>query len=338
MLEITNSASPATDLGFLLHKNPERIRSVELSFGEAHVFYPEANEDRCTAALLLRINPIDLVRARRGRTKTLDQYVNDRPYAASSHMSSAIAKVYGTALSGRCKDKPELVERPLPLEVKISVLPYRGGEHVLRNLFEPLGYTVEAEGMELDPTFPDWGPSPYAVARLAADVTVKDLLTHLYVLIPVLDNEKHYWVAEDEIEKLLRKGESWLADHPHQELIVNRYLRHRRRYTEAALARMNPEEGDPDETTAQQDTAEAVVEERISLNQQRIDAVTGVVHQFEPASLIDLGCGEGRYLKAFLQQASLRRIVGMDVSWRVLEIARERMKFDRMPERQQERI
>src|SRR5436190_17920500 len=147
LLTITNTKPPATDLGYLLHKNPSRVQSFELSFGKAHVFYPEATENRCVAALLLDVDPVGLVRSRRGPAGEgglLDQYVNDRPYVASSFMSVAIAQVFGSALSGRSKDRPELVETPLPLEARLSVLPCRGGEGFLRRLFEPLGYDVTA--------------------------------------------------------------------------------------------------------------------------------------------------------------------------------------------------
>src|SRR6476659_9411270 len=126
LLTITTTHQPATDLGYLLHKNPERLHSFELSFGKAHVFYPEAAPDRCTAALLLDVDPVGLVRNRKGPSGeggTLDQYVNDRPYVASSFLSVAIARVLGSALAGRSKGRPELTEVRMPLEAKISVLP-----------------------------------------------------------------------------------------------------------------------------------------------------------------------------------------------------------------------
>src|ERR687893_730587 len=149
---------PATDLGFLLHKNPARVQSFDLSFGRAHVFYPEASPERCTAALLLDVDPVGLVR---GRGKTLREYVNDRPYAASSFLSVAISRVFGSALSGKSRDRPEMAETALPLRARIAVLPCRDGEGFLRQLFEPLGYAVSAEPHLFDGAFPGWGQSPY---------------------------------------------------------------------------------------------------------------------------------------------------------------------------------
>src|SRR5258707_7825247 len=147
VLTISYTGRPSTELGYLLHKSPFRIHSMEQVFGKAHVFYPEATTERCTAALLLEIDPIGLVRDRRGPSGegfSLEQYVNDRPYAASSFLSVAIARTFGTAITGRSKERQELAETPLPLEARIAVLPCRGGEGFLRPLFWPPGYEVAA--------------------------------------------------------------------------------------------------------------------------------------------------------------------------------------------------
>src|SRR5258707_4981332 len=153
LLTITNTKSPATDLGYLLHKNPNRLQSSELSFGKVHVFYPEASADRCTAALLLDVDPVGLVRTRRGPSGDggmLDQYVNDRPYVASSFMSVAIARVFNSALAGNSKDRPELVTIPLPLTARIAVVPCRGGGEILGPLFATPGDQVGPEHHPLD--------------------------------------------------------------------------------------------------------------------------------------------------------------------------------------------
>ncbi len=148
LLTITTTHQPATDIGFLLHKNPENLHSVTMNFGTAHVFYPEASPERCTAALLLDVDPVKLVRkASQGEGFALEQYVNDRPYVASSFMSVAINKVFGTAFSGNSKHRPELVDAALPLSVKIHALPCRGGEELLHRLFGPLGYALGYEAL-----------------------------------------------------------------------------------------------------------------------------------------------------------------------------------------------
>ena len=336
LLTITTTHSPATELGYLLHKHPDRCHSFSLSFGKAHIFYPEASEQKCTVALLLDVDPVKLVR---GRGATLEQYVSDRPYVASSFMSVAIAQVFSTALGGRSKDRPELAQTPLPLVAKLSVLPCRGGESFLRELFEPLGYTVSAQGHVLDENFPDWGNSRYFTVELQHTIPLSDLLSHLYVLIPVLDDEKHYWVNEEEIEKLLRHGEGWLSQHPAREQITRRYLKRQHRLTRTALAQLAEEDNlDPDGTEETHAEEEAAVEKPISLNQQRMNAVVAALKQSNARRVIDLGCGQGNLLKMLLKDSFFEQITGVDVSYRSLEIAQERLDRLHLPRNQWERL
>ena len=334
LLTITLTRTPATDLGYLLHKNPANLQRFDLTFGRAHVFYPEAGADRCTAALLVEVDPVALVRGRRGpggEGRKLEQYVNDRPYAASSFLSVAMAEVFNSALAGRSRERPELAETALPLEAKLAALPCRGGE--------PLGYAITAERHPLDERYPEWGESAYFTVRLQASTRLRDLLAHLYVLVPVLDDDKHYWVGDDEVEKLLRHGAGWLADHPERELITSRYLKHQHSLARAALARLIQEESpDPDAAEQDHEAEEEAVEKPIRLNDQRLGTVLAAVKQSGAKRVLDLGCGEGRLLRSFLEDRSFEEIVGMDVSHRSLEIARERLRLDRLPPRQRERI
>jgi 3' terminal RNA ribose 2'-O-methyltransferase Hen1 len=342
LLNITNTTTPADDLGYLLHKHPAKVQSFDLAFGRAHVFYPETSPERTTAALLLDIDPVGLVRNRRGPSgegHTLDQYVNDRPYVASSFMSVAIAQVYGSALGGRCKDRPDAVDRPLQLEARLAVVPCRGGEAFLRALFEPLGYQVEAQRHVLDSKYPEWGDSPYFTVTLRAQARLADLLSHLYVLIPVLDNDKHYWVAEDEVEKLLRHGQRWLADHPAREQITHRYLKHQRGLARQALARLVEEEDpDPDAKVEVHTHEEEEVERPISLNEQRLSTVCAVIANSGAQSVVDLGCGEGKLIRELLKNKNLAKVIGLDVSHRALEVATDRLHLDRMAAEQRERV
>ena len=340
LLTITNQSPPAADLGYLLHKHPDKVQSFELSFGKAHVFYPEVSGERCTAALLLDVDPVGLVRKDRAADSgALDQYVNDRPYVASSFMSVAIAQVLGSALAGRSKGKPELADQPLALTASLAAVPCRGGDALLHQLFEPLGYAVTARHHPLDERFPEWGEGPYYTVELRANVRLCDLLAHLYVLIPVLDAEKHYWVGEDEVEKLLRQGEGWLAAHPARELIVKRYLPHGRHLAEAALARL-AEEDLPDAVEAEEGRGneERELEKPMLLWQQRIGAILAALKSAGAARVADLGCGEGKILKALIEDRSFQEILGMDVSHRSLEIAGRRLRLEQLPPKQRERI
>jgi 3' terminal RNA ribose 2'-O-methyltransferase Hen1 len=342
LLTITTTRSPATDLGYLLHKHPAKCQTFSLAYGSAHVFYPEADDARCTAALLLDVDPIGMVRNRRGPKGdrgTLGQYVNDRPYVASSFLSVAIAQVYGSALGGRCNDRPELVDQPWPLEVQIAVLPCRGGESLLHDLFEPLGYEIGSQRHALDETFPDWGDSPYYTVTLRAERPLRELLAHLYVLIPVLDNEKHYWVGDDEVAKLMHFGEGWLAAHPAKEQITRRYLKHQPSLARQAIARLIAEESpDADSLDEAHDPREEAVEEKISLNEQRLGTVLSVLNSAGAKRVIDLGCGEGKLLRELLKIKAFEEIVGLDVSHRALEKAAARLRLERLPDLQRDRI
>ncbi len=342
ILTISTTYEPATDLGFLLHKNPERHQTVELSFGTAHVVYPEASTNRCSVALLVDVDPVGLVRNRRGpggNDFSLSQYVNDRPFVSSSFMSVALAKVFSTAMGGRSKERPDLVELEIPVDVTLPVVPCRGGEAVLRRIFEPLGYEVDASAIALDSQFPQWGDSRYLAVRLTSTKRVKDLLEHLFVLLPVLDDEKHYWVGPDEVEKLLRRGGLWLAAHPERELIANRYLRHDRHLTREAMSRLLEDDPvDPDEDAAAHDAEEEAVERPISLNEQRLTSVTDVMTGHGARRVLDLGCGQGKLVQALLKLSTIEHVVGVDVSYRTLEIAARRLHLDSMAPRQRQRV
>lgn len=338
LLTITTTYQPATDLGYLLHKHPERCQTFSQAFGQAHVFYHQASRERCTAALLLDIDPIKLVRGSRGAAST-EQYVNDRPYVASSFLSVAMADVFRTAMQGRCDARPELALTPIPLSATLSVVHCRGGEDLLRRLFEPLGYAVVAEPQPLDEQYPDWGTSAYYHLTLNATCRLADLLVHIYVLIPVLDNEKHYWIGNDEVEKLLQRGKGWLEKHPERELIAYRYLRHKPSLAREALARLVAEEQEALEEEEEKDDKAAGEEEKhTSLHEQRLNAVVEVLRKVGARSVLDLGCGEGRLLRKLLHDPHFEKILGLDVSYRALELAQKRLHLDSLGDTQKKRI
>ncbi|PSB53606.1 3' terminal RNA ribose 2'-O-methyltransferase Hen1 [filamentous cyanobacterium Phorm 6] len=340
LLTISTTRVPATDLGYLLHKHPDRLQCFPMTFGQASVFYPEANAERCTAALLLDVDPVALVRGKsKSGDRPLEQYVNDRPYVASSFLSVALAQVFRTALSGRCKDRPQLAETPIPLTVNLSVLPCRGGEKFLREMFEPLGYQVTAKPLILDAQFPEWGASPYFAVELQNTIRLADLLSHLYVLIPVLDDDKHYWVGDDEIDKLLHHGEGWLNAHPAREQIADRYLKRQRRLTRLAVAQLaEADNTDLEKLEVSHQQEEEVLEQRISLNEQRLEAVVEVLKACGAQRVVDLGCGEGKLLRLLLAESAIAQITGVDVSFRALEIAKERLQVDHFSPAQQSRL
>ncbi|WP_029246727.1 3' terminal RNA ribose 2'-O-methyltransferase Hen1 [Schlesneria paludicola] len=339
LLTISTTHAPATDLGFLLHKHPDRCQTFSASYGSTHVFYPEATDERTTVALLLEVDPVGLVRNRRYEAAHLAQYVNDRPYVASSFLSVAIAQVFRSALNGRCEAREELARTPIPLSARLDVLPVRGGEDFLRKLFEPLGYSLDAQRYPLDEQFPEWGDSPYYSVTISGTKRLSELLTHLYVLIPVFDNQKHYHFGDDEIEKLLDKASVWLADHPEKDQIARRYLGHKPNLYREALARLIDDEVLEEELTEEKPLSpEVQLEEKVSLNEQRLGSVLAALRASGAQSVIDLGCGEGKLLREVIADRQFQRILGMDVSVRALEIAQRRLKLDRLPESVAERV
>jgi 3' terminal RNA ribose 2'-O-methyltransferase Hen1 len=317
LLTITATREPATDLGYLLHKHPDRLQSFEVSAGVAHVFYPEAAERRCTAALLLEIDPIALVRG--GRHDELTHYVNDRPYAASSMLAVALKEAFRTALTGRCDARPELAAAAMPLQIRVPALSCRGGPDLARRVFEPLGWTVTAAAVPLDP--PEWGDSPYLDLRLSGVVRLADALNQLYVLLPALDDAKHYWVSTDEVDKLIRAGGDWLGGHPEKALITRRYLAHRRELTWSALARLAQTDD-----VAPEELDNAVDEEADvkPLSVQRREAILAVLRETGARGVGDLGCGAGALTRDLLAERGIERVVATDVSVRALRLAARR--------------
>ncbi len=307
-----------------------------MPFGRAHVFYPEATDERTTAALLVEIDPVALVK-RRGRDLVLNDYVNDRPYVASSFMSVAIARVFGSALRGKSEGHEDLVDRPISITAQVAVVASYDGEDALHRLFEPLGYTVTATAHPLNERFESWGDSPYYSLTLEGEVPVKSLLGHLYVLLPVLDGAKHYWVDESEIDKLLRSGEEWLGDHPERDVITRRYLKGQRSLTNAALERLLAEDvGLIDHDRV--DDSDGEDTRRVPLNRLRMDAVVEELKRLGARRILDLGCGEGRLIGELLRDPSVIHITGMDVSVAALRRAARRLRLDEMSHRQRERL
>ncbi|MGW7494494.1 3' terminal RNA ribose 2'-O-methyltransferase Hen1 [Streptomyces luteogriseus] len=353
-LTITTTGTPerpATDLGYLLHKHPDNAQAFSTSYGTAHVLYPEAEAGRCTAALLLEVDAVALVRRGKGKGRggapdaALAQYVNDRPYAASSLLAVALSGVFSSAMKGVCKARPELPGQARPLRVEVPALPARGGPDLVRKLFEPLGWTVAAEPVPLDAEFPAWGDSRYVSLVLESDtLTLAEALRHLYVLLPVLDDAKHYWVAPDEVDKLLRAGEGWLPGHPEQRLITSRYLSRRWALTRQATERLELvrlAETDDSEVEEIDNAVEAETEAEekpTPLAVRRREAIVTALRQSGAARVLDLGCGQGQLVQTLLKDPAFTEIVGVDVSMRALTIASRRLKLDRMGERQASRV
>ncbi len=333
LLTITMKGTNTQELGYLLHKNPYRAQCFDLSFGKAYVFYTEVTDSRTSAALLLELNPIDLARGKLGsKDGGLFDYVNDRPYVSSSFMSTAINRVFSTAMNGKCIKRQELANSLLELEATVFNLPVRGDKELVKEVFEPLGYNVLVRESILDEQFPEWGESNYIDLTITGKVKLSDLLNHLYVLIPVFDKQKHYYMSEDEIDKLIRHGEGWLSEHPKKNTIIRRYFDMKRSYANRAIARLLEAEAETEETEPQKETTEdkEPTEKHIPLNTQRMEAVKKAVLESGAQSVLDIGCGECKLTSMLLRETQIKRITAADVSVSVLEKAKQKLNYDRM--------
>ncbi|MEM6487610.1 MAG: 3' terminal RNA ribose 2'-O-methyltransferase Hen1 [Pseudomonadota bacterium] len=339
-IEITLIAPPgadyaARDLGYLLHKNPAHVHPRQTAAGDALVFFPATRADRSTAVLHLTVDPVKLVRGGgRGAPGLIAEYVNDRPYVANSFLSVALARSFGQSLAGTSKERQHLADRALPFEARVTPVAIAGEAEMAERLFAPLGYRVDAAAMD------SAGQRGIYDLRLAAEIRLAELLNHLYVLVPVLDNAKHWWIDRDEIDALLAKGAGWLATHPERDVIAKRSLKHRRalvaqaleRLAEDAAAEEPPAEEDETTDTATQDAAEATLERPIRLHDLRLETVADTLRAAGARRVLDLGCGAGKLLSRLVKDGHFERLVGVDPSARALEVAARRLRLDQAGE------
>ncbi|MDR2902979.1 MAG: 3' terminal RNA ribose 2'-O-methyltransferase Hen1 [Clostridiales bacterium] len=335
ILTITYKGENTQNIGFLLHKNPARPQVVALNHGKAYVFYPEVSDEKTTVALVLDIDPIDLARGKAGSAGGgLFDYVNDRPYVSSSFMSTAINRVFGTAMTGRGDDFQALADAKLDLTATITMLPCKSDNEMLNRVFEPLGYEVRFEQFVSDEKFPAWGESKCVNLTIHGVQKLSDLLHHIYVLIPVFDRNKHYWIGKEEVEKLLRHSEDWLKDHPEKAFITGRYLNRSRSLLNMAFERLRT----ADEASETEEKAAVQIENRPNLNKQRLDSVITAVKACEAKTVIDIGCGEGNLLALLMKEPTIRKISAADVSFSVLEKAKAKIKFDRLSDTLRDKV
>lgn len=333
-LTLSTTTEPVEDLTYLLHKHPGRAHTRKLSVGATSVFCTELSDERCTVALMLDVDPIGLLRGQGAAHEsfTLGQYVNDRPYVASSLLTGAIRGVYGTALAGNCDARPDRVTAPLDLEVHLPTVACVDGASLIERLFEPLGWRVSATALPLDPEIPAWGESHIFDVRLTGTAVLQHALQQLTILLPVLDDAKHYWVDQTEAEKLLRHGGDWLGGHPERELILRRFLKHQRDLIAAAGAATGGAVSEADASARAGGSESEQPARPQSLARQRREAVHAELTRLGVSSVLDMGCGQGALLAPLARDRRITRLVGADVSARALAQAARRLGLDDAPD------
>jgi hypothetical protein len=205
LLTISTTHRPATVLGPLLQRDLDDVDLEPLPFGHAMVCFSQADDRRCTAAVM--------VHAQRD---------------GSSQLGMALAEVFAPTIHGFGGTEPALAARALPFEVDVPVLPTGGGAALVRRLFEPLGYQVTTAPVPADAVpVADDEPGELAVT-ISGVVCASQLLAHLSVLLPVLDAGDHRAPADETaLESVLAEGEGWIGRHPAVASITHRYGGHR---------------------------------------------------------------------------------------------------------------
>lgn len=332
ILTITYEKQNASDLGYLLHKNPYRPQSVDISKGKAYIFYPEISDTSCTVSMVLDINSVNLVRKSKN---SIFDYVNDRPYTSSSFLSVAIAKVFSTALSGICQKRPELVDEEVPIQASLTMVPCKGGKKIIYDFFasEPLKYQVEVVEFLLDENHPHWGKGNYYNITIKKKTTIKEVLRHIYILVPSLDIDKHYFVSENEIDKLERYGEPWIQSHPFKEEIISRYMIKMKSLYNQAVKRLLE---DSDEKEEEKDIEK--LNTKLKLNKLRMNAVVEAILNTNTSKIIDLGCGEGKLIGKIINNNHINKITGVDISYSQLERAKKRLRLDELAPNRRDKV
>ena len=332
LLSITTTHTPATDLGYLLHKHPDKIQNFEITGGTAYVMYPEATEERCTCALIVDIDPIALVRGKPGSKNAglVRDYVNDRPYTANSITASAMSDVFRSALNGRCVAREALVQTPIDLKASIASVRLSAGVERIERLWSALGYDTTVEPLDGNAEEAKYGKITIASSKH----TLAQMLSQMSVLIPAIDGRKHHFVSASDIEVLVRRGQDWLGEHPDREWVSRRFLNRQQTLAEAALERLVPEEADEDSETGEARAQSHTL--RVPLQKARIEAVRARLLERGATRIVDVGCGEGDLIRALVKEPQVVEVIGVDASTTALERAERRVR--RLPEQHKNKM
>lgn len=212
-------------ISHLLAKNPYNTYDRTEKGARVRMVYTVFTEEEAEIVIQASPDSIDLVK-NSPDSYDITQYINDREFVTSSLFCTYIRGSLGTALNGKPKEEyAEWVTHPFALELSFGPVASDLPDSVVEGLFAPLGYQVDIERGEADYSFQLKNRSTVRYVTLSGHQTVQYALRQLLLLIPVLDNYKHYYISEEEFDKLRRYGEGWLSAHPLRELIIRRTLR-----------------------------------------------------------------------------------------------------------------
>lgn len=290
-LAIKATGEGAKMLSFLLSKNPQNLYDRMEKGYRVRLTYTVFSDSEVEALIFVTPDPVELVK-NSPDTYEITQYINDREFVVSSIFCSNTRSALGTALNGRPKEEYlDWAKHAFQLTIGFGPVATDLPDAAIKNLFEPLGYQTEIERGRADYNFQFKERSSARFINLQSKVTLQNALQHLFVLIPVLDDYRHYFIDEREIEKLERYGEGWLADHPLKELIIKRTLRFRELIDQMVLNSHQTELINEAVTPEPNISSQPVVR----LNKLRYQRLVKIIEDLAAReSIVDFGAGEGK--------------------------------------------
>ncbi|TDL78499.1 3' terminal RNA ribose 2'-O-methyltransferase Hen1 [Peribacillus frigoritolerans] len=267
-------------ISYLLSKNPNNLYERNHKGHLVRLFYSKFEETELEVTIFVTPDPIDLVK-NNSNSYDITHYINDREFAVSSLFCSFIRSALGTALNGQPKEEySEWVNYRFSFQFEFGPVVSSLSDKQLKDLFEPIGYEVAISRPDIEYSFEMKDKSSARSICLKGMKTLQNGLRQLFVLIPVIDNYKHYYIDDKEIEKLERYGEGWLEDHPKRDYIYRQSLRFKEIFSIV-------------ENKKTEEKKEEKIE-KVRLNDLRYEKIIDFVNQMKPRSIVDFGSGEGK--------------------------------------------
>lgn len=275
-------------ISYLLSKNPSNLYDRDEKGSRVRLVYTAFTEEETELLIYVTPDPVELVR-NSPNTFDITQYINDREFAVSSLFCSYIKSALATALNGKPKDDfIKWVDYKFDLILGFGPVASDLPDAVIESIFTPIGYEVKIERGITDYSFKLKSRSSARYINLTGRQTLQNAIRHLFILIPVLDNYKHYYMDKSEVDKLERYGTGWLDDHPMRDLIIKRALKFKELISEVAS---------PKKEDLLQGDSEPVEESEIKvrLNEQRYQTIVDIVTKLpQKETVVDFGSGEGK--------------------------------------------
>jgi 3' terminal RNA ribose 2'-O-methyltransferase Hen1 len=307
LLSISVEGAGADTLSYVVQKHPAKI----FEKGNLRLFFPKYDKNASSLVAMAEFPEFKLWDK---DTPGADAYVSSREYALSSLFCRELKGAFGTVLSGKYKDEKDQKMAETPLEVVVDALPLATSltDEQLRSLFQPLRYAGFTPSYTVDHSYQyPWMPQRHRVLELAlrGQKTIREVLRHLLVLIPAIDNYTHYTELDTLVAELKNYGEGWLDQHPKKAFITARFLRNSRKLIKEFDGAEEKKQG------------EAELEKRIFLGELRTNWFLDTVKRLGARSVVDAGCGSGRLAEA-MNKAGVLEVSAFDCHGKAVQAAK----------------